>query len=108
MPNTLAYLMLMLWPLVVLVLFAQMRPERAFIWSIVGGYLLLPQVAAFRVPFFPDLDKTTIPALSVLAVAVLVKSHRIALLPQSRLARLLVIGFVLTPWGTALTNPDPV
>ncbi|MFN3643030.1 MAG: hypothetical protein ACK4TB_08915 [Gemmobacter sp.] len=108
MPNTLAYLMLMLWPIVVLVLFAQMRAERAFVWSIVGGYLLLPQVAAFRVPFFPDLDRTTVPALSVLAVAVLIKGHRIALLPQSWLARVLVVGFVLTPLATALTNPDPI
>ena len=100
--------MLMLWPLVVLVLFSAQRPERAFVWSIVGGYLILPPVAAFDIPLFPDLDKNTIPALSVLVVATLMKGHRIELLPRSRTLRVLIVLFVFSPLATALTNGEPV
>jgi hypothetical protein len=107
-PNSLAYLMLMLWPLVVLVLFTTQRAERAFVWSILGGYLILPPVAAFDMPLIPDLDKITIPALSVLVVATLFKGHRIALLPRSPVLGLVVVLFVLSPFATALTNGEPV
>jgi hypothetical protein len=106
LPNSIAYLALMLWPIVVVVLFARLRPDRAFIWSILGGYLLLPPIAAFGMPLIPDLDKFVIPALSVLFVATLMKGHRIAILPRSTLARLLVLLLVLSPWATALTNPE--
>ena len=44
MPNGLAYLMLLLWPMVCLMLFRKLKFERALIWSILGGYLLLPEL----------------------------------------------------------------
>ncbi|WP_386260295.1 hypothetical protein [Sulfitobacter aestuariivivens] len=37
MPNGIAYLMLLLWPLVCLILFRTQKLERALIWSILGG-----------------------------------------------------------------------
>lgn len=108
MPNSLAYLALMLWPVVVVVLFARLRADRAFVWSIIGGYLLLPPVASFGMPLIPDLDKLTIPSLSVLLVATLLGGHRIALLPRSTAGRALVLLFVLSPWGTAFTNLEAI
>ena len=48
MPNELAYLALLTWPLVTIGLFVKLRVERALIWSMLGGYLLLPPVAAFE------------------------------------------------------------
>ena len=42
MPNTTAYLVLAAWPCVALVLFRRLPVERALIWTLLGGYLVLP------------------------------------------------------------------
>jgi energy-converting hydrogenase Eha subunit C len=67
MPNLFAYFMLMIWPVVTGWLFAHRPPHVALIWSILGGYLLLPMDTGFNPPMLPTLDKTTIPAMAALA-----------------------------------------
>lgn len=62
MPNTFAYLVLFSWPLVVLILFRKLPPTNALIWSIVAGYLFLPERVGIDFPLIPALDKTLIPA----------------------------------------------
>ncbi|MFN3937270.1 MAG: hypothetical protein ACK4KW_06800 [Gemmobacter sp.] len=108
MPNTLSYLVLLGWPLVVLVLFRRMPAERALIWSILGGYLLLPPVAQIDLPMIPAFDKMSIPALSAFLVCTLVLGHRIGLLPATWPGRILLGLFLAAPLGTALTNAEPV
>ncbi len=108
MPNSLAYIALVLWPLVVVVLFRRLPMERALIWSILGGYLLLPPVAAIDLPAVPALDKMSIPALSAYAVVTLMLRVPVPLIPQGALARLLLAVFVLAPFGTVLTNAEAV
>ena len=39
-----AYIALFAWPLVVIVLFKRLSLQSALIWSILGGYLLLPEI----------------------------------------------------------------
>ena len=70
MPNGLAYLALLAWPPVTVALFRMLSVERAVIWSILGGYLLLPPVAAFDFPLIPPLDKFSIATLSAYAACV--------------------------------------
>ncbi len=108
MPNPLAYLMLAIWPLVTLLMFRRMSVERALIWSILGGYLFLPPLAEFNLPLVPSMDKTSIPALSAALVLVFAMGKRFALLPQAKVARLLVLVFVLGAIPTVLTNRDPL
>lgn len=108
MPNSLAYIALVLWPVVVVVLFRRLPLERALIWSILGGYLFLPPVAAIDLPAVPALDKMSIPALSAYAVVTLMLRIPVPLIPQGRLARLLLAVFVLAPFGTILTNPEAI
>ena len=108
MPNSLAYIALMLWPVVVVVLFRRLPMERALIWSILGGYLILPPVAAIDMPAVPALDKMSIPALSAwLTVRFLLKVP-VPLVPQSWPGRILLAVFVAAPFGTILTNPEPI
>ena len=38
--------MLFAWPLVAVALFQRLSADRALIWTILGGYLLLPPLAA--------------------------------------------------------------
>lgn len=108
MPNTFAYLMLMIWPLVCLGLFRAMPPERAVIWSILGGYLILPPLAEFNLPLVPSMNKFSIASLSAFALALFYLQHRVPLWPRYWPARILMLGFVLGAIPTVLTNTEPV
>ena len=59
MPNGIAYLALLAWPMVCLVMFRNLNVQRALIWSLLGGYLLLPPIAEFNLPLVPSMDKTS-------------------------------------------------
>lgn len=108
MPNGFAFLMLLLWPLIVVVMFRKMSPERALIWAVLGGYMVLPPVAQFNVPVVPPLDKTTIPNLSAALVCVIMLKMRISVLPEGLLGKVLMIALLLGPVVTVLTNTDPI
>lgn len=108
MPNTLAYVALIIWPIVILFMFRRFSMERALIWSLLGGYLLLPMVARFDPPLIPLLDKVTIPTLTAFVVSAKMYGRGVIALPKSWLARLLLLLFVVSPIGTALTNTEPM
>ncbi|WP_102110477.1 hypothetical protein [Oceaniglobus roseus] len=108
MPNALAYLMLALWPLASLAMFRRLPLEKALIWTILGGYLLLPPIAAMDLPLVPPMDKFSIPTLSAALICLFVLRLRLSLWPANRLARLLVLGFFLGAIPTVLTNRDPI
>lgn len=108
-PNILAYIALALWPLVAWLLWRRMDRARALIWTILGGYLLLPPVAAaFNFPVVPDLNKSTIPNLMALVCALWLAKDKIGVMPQSWLGKGLILGYILSPFGTVLTNSDPM
>ncbi|WP_216825907.1 hypothetical protein [Sulfitobacter sp. SK012] len=108
MPNAIAYLALLAWPAVCLVLFRTLKVERALIWSILGGYLILPPLAEFNFPLVPAMDKVTIPNLSVLAIMLFGMREKLRLWPDNRIAQLLVVGLVLCTIPTVLTNGDAI
>lgn len=107
MPNTLAYLMLALWPLICLVMFRRMPLERAIIWSVLGGYLFLPPIAAFDLPGL-SLDKFAIASVAPWFICVFVMKQKVALWPHSTLARVLMVLFVLSPIPTGMFNGEPL
>jgi len=109
MPNPIALLALASFPLVVLVLFGKLRADRALIWSLLIGYLFLPEPPAyFDFPLAPPLNKHNIPALVAFIVAMWRYGHKGPLLPQSGLGKALVVIFVLSPIITVFTNAEPV
>lgn len=101
-----AHLALLAWPVVTGVLFVNLPLRRAMIWSILAGFLLLPQNTAIDLPGVPALDRDSIPSLAVLALLLLAASERPRLIPRSRLACLLIALLLLGYVGTALTNGD--
>jgi hypothetical protein len=107
-PNALAYLMLAVWPLVGYVLYTRLDPARALIWTLLGGYLVLPPIAAFNLPVVPDLDKYSIPSLVALACAIVLLKDRIGVLTDNWIGRAFLLMFVISPFATVLSNPDPV
>lgn len=109
MPNTFAYLMLGLWPVITLVMFRYWPKERAFIWSLLGAYLFLPPPpTAFDVPLMPPLTKESLPSLATLLICMYRYDGFHNLLPASLTGRILVAVFILSPIATILTNGEPV
>lgn len=106
--NSFALLALMAWPVVIVVMFRVMTLERALIWSILGGYLFLPQLSEINLPGIPAFNKTTIPNLTVLVVIVATYGKMPQLLPRSWVGRLLVVALVLSPSVTVLNNLEPI
>ena len=71
MANTFAYFALFSWPVVVFILFRSMSRTPALIWSLVGGYLLLPFAVGIDLPALPTFDKILIPSFSAGLMCVL-------------------------------------
>ncbi|WP_349294637.1 hypothetical protein ABEB22_21200 (plasmid) [Thioclava sp. 'Guangxiensis'] len=62
--NAFAHLALFGWPLVTWILFRRLPLAQAVIWSLMAGYLLLPEKLKMDLPVLPSLDKATVPALA--------------------------------------------
>lgn len=115
-----AYLMVFIWPVVVYRLFARLPLADAVCWSILGGYLLLPQPLAVSIdlPMLPAIDKNTVPAMSALiAAAAFAAPHgRVTaqaeilpgLWPRQWVVMTLMLVLLLGGVGTVLTNGDPL
>ncbi len=107
-PNAFAYIALVAWFPITFVLFHRLRPEVATACAIIGGTLFLPERTHIDLPLFPDLDKSTIPALAALAGCMVTSRGRLAAAKPfrgiDRWYWLLVLGTI----GTWLTNRDPM
>ncbi|PIE07342.1 MAG: hypothetical protein CSA74_08145 [Rhodobacterales bacterium] len=101
-------MMLLAWPFVAWVMYLRMPVERAFVWTILGGYLLLPPVTSIDPPLLPEFDKLAITNLSAFFLTITVGRTKVRLLPRSLLATLLLLVFVLVTIPTTLTNPDAI
>lgn len=108
MPNPLAFLVLFLWPIVMLILFKRMPPHRALVWSMLGAFMFLPEKAYFDLPLVPQMNKYSLPSVTALLLMMTVAKQKVRLLPQSRIAAVLLVVLVLSPFGTVFTNLEPV
>ncbi len=109
MPNALANLMLVIWPVISVWLFVKLPPARALMACLIAGYLLLPPPpAGFDFPLLPPLSKETIPSIVALFACFILHRDKIEIMPTHPAAKVLALAFVLSPMGTVLTNPDPV
>lgn len=106
MPNALAYIMLLVWPVIATVLFQRLPREKALIWSILAAYMLLPPLANINLPAVPDMDKFTIANLCALGLTLWMLHEKVSFLPRSAIGRILIVLYIASPIATALTNPD--
>jgi hypothetical protein len=106
MPNMIAYAALIIWPVVILTLFASLRPAHALIWSLLGGYLVLPVNTGFDLPGVPALDKSSIPSVAALIGALIFAGARALRLPREWWLMTLMVLYVISPLLTVLTNRD--
>lgn len=108
----LALMVLVCWPVVVGILFTRLDRAQALIWSIFGGYLVLPQLVEIDLPVFPGLNKHMIPAVAAAFMVYFITKDRARDEPQppplGRWVMLLLAMNFVSPIMTALTNPDPL
>ncbi|MGD0960717.1 MAG: hypothetical protein ABSB19_13005 [Methylomonas sp.] len=105
-PNTFAYFVLLMWPLVVYWLYKRKSVQAATFWAIVGGFMWLPCGAAFDFPMIPALNKETLPNISAWFACMAVAKIRVPILGKNRLMRWLILIFLLSPFITVLLNGD--
>lgn len=111
MPNPIAYLALIAWPLVAIAIFKAQKEkslERAIIWLVVWPALFLPERTIINLPMVPVLDKVVIPNLILLVLVLGLSKRGFQMLPDSGIGRFLVIAIVISPFATALVNGDPM
>lgn len=109
MPNSLAYLVLAIWPAVTVILFRRLPVAPALLWSLVAAFLILPTVpTAFDFPLLPPLNKHSLPALTALVMALLLHGLRKSVLPDTLLGKVLMLAFILSPIATVMGNGEPV
>lgn len=116
MPNMLAHLVLYGWPLITAILFFRLSIRHALPWSLVAGYLLLPERLGLNLPLLPTYNKDFAAAVAALALCLAtqnrqgeeIEARRTAgWLPQSAALRFLLALFLIQPVLTVLTNLDP-
>jgi hypothetical protein len=118
LPGPLPYAALFLFPLLAAALFARLEPGRAIVWTILLGYLFLPEAVEFDLPLLPAVDKTLVPAVSAFALCLMLHPRRGSApapgataegwLPRNPLLKALAFVFLIQPVLTVLTNTDPV
>lgn len=107
MGNAFAYLMLVTWPVVSAVLFQRLETRQAFIWSILGAYILLSPLTFIATPVIPDLGKDSVSSSAAAALA-MAAGYRIFALPRNLALKAMIVTFVMWPWLTMSGNPDPL
>ena len=109
MPNLFAYIVLYSWPVLVFFLYRHMSVERAFIWSILLGYLFMPPAsAAFDLPALPEFSKIEIAAVSSFIFAVAFHGLRIIRIPRNLFVLALLGAYVTAPVLTTITNLETI
>ena len=107
-PTPFAYVALLGWPFVALLLFWRLRPATAAAWTIFGGELLLPELVKFDFRGLPPLDRTSITCLAALVACVALQPGSLrGRLPGGGVELLLVI-LVAGAFLTTLGNGDAV
>lgn len=108
MPNPVAYMMLMLWPLICVALFVRLPVRTAVIWGILGGYLIMPPVAELNLSLVPSLNKDSIASVATFLACIAVARRPVPLVPLAWPVRALVAAFILCAVPTVLTNREPL
>jgi hypothetical protein len=112
LPNLVAWVALLAWPIVTGTLFARLSPAKALVWSVVAGYLLLPEQVSYNVTALPSLSKQSVIVASALLFALLFDRERSAAgtqriwIPRSAAVRTLILLLLALPLITTLVNGD--
>jgi O-antigen ligase len=107
--NWFATLALLAWPIVALWLYYTRPVGPATLWTVLGGYLVLPVDAGIKLAEgIPKLDKTSIPVLAAFAGCFIFAKRRLIFWNEFGLAEVFLVVFLISPLVTSELNSDPV
>lgn len=104
--NSVAYLVLMLWPLLAVYLYRTKPIQVAILWTILGGFMFLAAGTEIDLPLVPPIGKDSMPVLSAYLGIWLVKGKKISFSTNHRWAKWLLYLFVISPIITVNLNSD--
>jgi hypothetical protein len=107
-PNLFAYFALLMWPVVALCLYWRLPVGRATIWTILGGWLLLPVGAEIKLPMVPAIDKASIPNVAALVGCAAAAGRMPQFFRGFRLVEVLIFTLLIGCFVTSIYNSDPI
>jgi hypothetical protein len=91
------------WPVVCIAFFARMPTEKAAVWSLLGGYMLLPSDWQVDAPLLPPMDKMAIAGIATIILCCSKGTSN----PRPRVSVLTLLfglGFLIAPILTSFDN----
>src|SRR5260370_32465452 len=107
-PNWFSTFALIFWPVVAFYLYQTRPVNQATLWTILGGFLLLPVGSAIKFEMVPQLDKVSIPNLAALIGCMLVLRRTPRLWYGFGLPEVLLLMWLFGPFITSELNTDPL
>lgn len=109
-----AYIVLFGWPIVSIILFKKLPIDKALVWSMLLGILVMPSKIAFDYPVIPEINRDLVPSVCALVILLFMdRSDRISggtelkgWVPGSLIGRTLFFSLVLCSFPTFLTNTN--
>lgn len=105
-PNLFAYIALLGWPVVALYLYSRLPVGQATLWTILGGFLLLPVGTQIKFPMVPAFDKDSIPSLAAM-IGCALYARLPKIFRRFGLAEVLILLILVSPFITSMFNTDP-
>jgi hypothetical protein len=105
--NYFAYFMLLIWPAVAIYFYGRLPVAQATMWTILGGYLLLPLGTFFHFTALPiDFDKRSIATISAFFGCTLVAGRRLRFFPNFGIVEVLILLIIICPFISSILNTD--
>lgn len=104
--NWFAYIAILAWPLVALVVYSHRPFAEATAWAVLGAILFLPSQVGIKIPMIPAIDKTLAASLAA-AIGCFSFAPRVRA-PSKRQSIVLVLSaiFIISPVVTSSLNND--
>jgi hypothetical protein len=107
-PNWVAYLALLIWPVVGIYLYGTFPIGKATLWTILGGFLLLPVGTEIKISGIPAFDKSSIPNLTALLLSSVCAARLPKVFRGFGIAEALITVMLVGPFITSMLNSDPI
>jgi len=106
MGNTLAYIILFLFPIVSIRLYQKKTIQEATLWVVLGGFMLLAVKTEVDFPLIPPIGKHSMPVLSMIIGCWFIKGKSINYFKHKSMLSFLSIFILFLPFITTELNTD--
>jgi hypothetical protein len=106
--NWFAYVAILAWPILALILYSTTSLATATVWTVLGALLFLPSHAAIKIPMIPAIDKDSVGNLAAVVGCVFVAAGRKRLSTIGLPVAVLAAIYIISPVITSVLNNDPI